>query len=1182
MNSHTLTPWRASSPSVGLWCHRLVAVFVAAVSLTSTYGADSTPPQITLVQPVTGARFEAPATVALEAVTIDLDGYAADVEFLADGIVIGKSNIRFIRKPDPGQPIQHSFTWENVPAGTYRLGARTTDDSGLPGMSAEVLIDVASPPATESPVIAGVELRKGKAIVHGRIPAGLRKVTLESRTRLGTGTWVPRSVLRLDGTGGDIEMELPIGPQHEMLRLRADASEPLPASFYEGTNRFNGQLGSTGDAWPMVLAGGAEDANKRFDTATSAPPTNREVVESDIWQIRGETLYFFNQYRGLQVIDLANPNQPVVRGTLPLPAGGEQMYVLTSGHAVLLVRDNCAYGTDVQSQIVIVDTKETPFVVAKLPVSGTIQESRLVGEALYVASQTYRPIEGSKDGSWEWGTVVTSFDLANPTAPAKRQTQWYPGYGHVITATDRYLFVAIRDVRWEGPSRVQCIDISSPDGTMEARGVVTPAGQVKDKFKMNLEGDVFSVISEQWITSSNRWTTVTQVETFSMADPASPRRLGQLPLAHGEQLYATRFADKRVYVVTFLRIDPLWIVDLSDPANPTISGELEIPGWSTFMQPWGDRLVTVGIDNTNGWRVAVQLFDVSDVRKPTLLSKVPLGENHSWSEANSDEKAFTMLPEAGLILLPYQGHTTNGFASKVQLIDLTKDTLTARGAIEHQMSPRRATALGNRIVSISGRELLTVDAADRDRPAVVHTLELSWQVNRVWNVGSYLLEINDGNQWMATDPVLHLVKTDAADEVISRHALPAGLPVVGAVRKEDRLYVLQGKPREILWTWLEKEQISQPTSTNEGRLILSIFNLAELPALNLLGRTETSTAAEWGYYGDLKPLWPKAGLLVWSSQGGGWWYRGPMLFDEVAGVGLGRIAPWYGGQGGRLLAFDVTNAAAPRWMSETLVGAGWNSWNYGEAFAADGLVFLSHQTNEFIEGLLLPDQKRPEPVVTVNADGIKETNQPPFGVWMQRYFLDVVDFADAANPTIRPPANIPGSLKGIARNGALIYTQGSHWNDRGETDGSEWIDASAYDGVQASLIRSLALPKEWPHPVAIRDDILFIGRPSANTTTGTLEQWQLTSSGDFVTLSKFPLTEAAQGIYLLDGWLAVQRNRGLDVLSVDNPSLPVWLGSAEIAGCVWPDFTKLTGSPTSGFWLPLGDYGVLPLTLKQP
>src|SRR5262249_55661580 len=148
------------------------------------------------------------------------------------------------------------------------------------------------------------------------------------------------------------------------------------------------------------------------------------------------------------------------------------------------------------------------------------------------------------------------------------------------------------------------------------------------------------------------------------------------------------------------------------------AGQLEVPGWSTYIEPLGSRLVAIGINDTNDWRVAVSLFDVHDPAKPALLSKVPLGVNYSWSEASYDEKAFAVLPDAGLILVPYQGYETNGYANRVQLIDLGSDSLTPRGTIEHSFQPRRATLQNDRIYSISGKQLLTVQASDRDHPEV--------------------------------------------------------------------------------------------------------------------------------------------------------------------------------------------------------------------------------------------------------------------------------------------------------------------------------------------------------------------------------------------------------------------------------------------------------------------------------
>ena len=184
-------------------------------------------------------------------------------------------------------------------------------------------------------------------------------------------------------------------------------------------------------------------------------------------------------------------------------------------------------------------------------------------------------------------------------------------------------------------------------------------------------------------------------------------------LGINEQLNATRFDGDRAYVVIFhvqYRLDPLWLVDLSDPAHPAITGQLEVPGWSTFLQPLGNRLLALGIE-TN--RTTVSLFDVADPAHPGLLSRVPVGTGWSWTEANWDEHAFGVFPDANLILVPFQSWTGTQSVQQVQLVDLFADSLAARGVIEHQFQPRRATIYGDRILSVSGQEQLSVKFSNR-------------------------------------------------------------------------------------------------------------------------------------------------------------------------------------------------------------------------------------------------------------------------------------------------------------------------------------------------------------------------------------------------------------------------------------------------------------------------------------
>lgn len=130
-------------------------------------------------------------------------------------------------------------------------------------------------------------------------------------------------------------------------------------------------------------------------------------------------------------------------------------------------------------------------------------------------------------------------------------------------------------------------------------------------------------------------------------------------LAPGEELYSARFIGPRGYLVTFVNIDPLFTLDLSDPTAPQVIGELKVPGYSSYIHPWGDNyLVTVGKDAIEldgfAWYQGVQLsiFDIRDFAKPQLLHKAVLGDRGTTSEALYNHKAFTFWEAEGLMALP--------------------------------------------------------------------------------------------------------------------------------------------------------------------------------------------------------------------------------------------------------------------------------------------------------------------------------------------------------------------------------------------------------------------------------------------------------------------------------------------------------------------------------------------------
>src|SRR5438046_7347048 len=109
---------------------------------------------------------------------------------------------------------------------------------------------------TDQPLITAIRLEGTNVVVTAQVPDGIKRVTLECRSRLGAGSWQPRALTRLDGTGGEITFRIPKAAGLEVLRVRADDQEALPASFYSGTNSFAGQPVSPGSLGGVFDRGG--------------------------------------------------------------------------------------------------------------------------------------------------------------------------------------------------------------------------------------------------------------------------------------------------------------------------------------------------------------------------------------------------------------------------------------------------------------------------------------------------------------------------------------------------------------------------------------------------------------------------------------------------------------------------------------------------------------------------------------------------------------------------------------------------------------------------------------------------------------------------------------------------------------------------------------------------------------
>ena len=148
------------------------------------------------------------------------------------------------------------------------------------------------------------------------------------------------------------------------------------------------------------------------------------------------------------------------------------------------------------------------------------------------------------------------------------------------------------------------------------------------------------------------------------------------PVAEGEELYASRFIGDKAYIVTYENTDPLFVMDLSDVKNPQVMGELEIPGYSTYLHPYDENhLIGIGINteeqvtrDENGevissWTTVTGmkmcLFDVTDIENPIEISKTTIGDRRTVSAILTNPKALLFSKDKNLLAIPVNNYKEN-------------------------------------------------------------------------------------------------------------------------------------------------------------------------------------------------------------------------------------------------------------------------------------------------------------------------------------------------------------------------------------------------------------------------------------------------------------------------------------------------------------------------------------------
>ena len=507
--------------------------------------------------------------------------------------------------------------------------------------------------------------------------------------------------------------------------------------------------------------------------AGSAAAAQRAITEADIIQVQGGRLFAMSKSGTVSIVDVSRPGALTLLGQTTISGQPFEMYLRDN---VIVAMSDGAFmqnGTPVPpaspgadpaspdagapqgtggtsttpdpslgAAIVTIDVTNpaTMSTIALFPVPGQLADSRIVGNALYLA--TYENSACFQCGSAP-RTMVTSFDVSNPVgiakvdqasfqsnAPDGYNLPWGSAWKRSIIATDTRLYIgghADIDPKTFGAATnregiIDVLDITDPTGKLGKGARIQTAGAVLSRWQMDERDGVLRVISQLGAGRTGNGEGMPEVATFTIQDTQTFVPLGStsLKLPMQEGLRTVRFDANRAYAITYNQTDPLFTIDLSNPAAPAQRGSLSMPGFMFYLEPHGDRVIGLGVDRMDpAGSLNVSLFDVSDMDKPTMLKRVAFGAaqlSEDYAILNYEvpedqdriQKAFRVFPD-GRVAVPFTsasyvydvGSGCSSAASGVQLVTWQNDTLVKDALLPVMGNPRRAMEIGTDILAIS-------------------------------------------------------------------------------------------------------------------------------------------------------------------------------------------------------------------------------------------------------------------------------------------------------------------------------------------------------------------------------------------------------------------------------------------------------------------------------------------------
>lgn len=452
-----------------------------------------------------------------------------------------------------------------------------------------------------------------------------------------------------------------------------------------GSPREDGVAEVTEEAAPADDASGTSAAENSSDSDYSSTNIMTENVdESDIVKTDGDYIYVVHSGT-IEITDIRDgiPGQSV-RVTPEFTSPSDEISEIFVDHGYLTILGNhyemndsldfgeygYSGGKD-QTFIYVYDIEDPlhPQFVGSMIQDGSFNTARKIGDQVYLFTDYYlermpysekeafkaenlknwvptingKPVASDciylPDHGYH-GLVISSFQVSNPKEILDAKVI-VDDYSEIyVSNTSIYLYSATYQASRQ---LTEIAKLEFDDGLISADGVTSVGGEILDQFAINEKNGYLRVLATNWEKEEN---------TLYVLD-SDLKQTGRIDgIARGERIYAARFIGDMGYFITYRNMDPLFAVDLSDPAHPEILGELEISGFSDYLHVWDENhLLGIGYETDGGVTQGMKyvMFDISDPADLMVENSYVIHDIDFSSALSGNYKAILVSPGKNLI-----------------------------------------------------------------------------------------------------------------------------------------------------------------------------------------------------------------------------------------------------------------------------------------------------------------------------------------------------------------------------------------------------------------------------------------------------------------------------------------------------------------------------------------------------